>query len=82
MCGRVRVQSHAIIRQACQIRISISNETETQTTAMRKEIEKGLKDELSTFTEKMELSFKNEQKALQTPIELLKSENSSFKLQR
>ena len=49
---------------------------------MRKEIEKGLKDELSTFTEKMELSFKNEQKALQTPIELLKSDNSSFKLQR
>ena len=49
---------------------------------MRKEIEKGLKDELSTFTEKMELSFKNEQKALQTPIKLLKSENSSLKLQR
>ena len=48
---------------------------------MRREIERGLKDELSTFKEKLELSFKNEEKVLQAQIELLKSENSSLKLQ-
>ena len=48
---------------------------------LRREIERGLKDELSKFKEKFELSFKNEQKALQAPIELLKSENNSLKLQ-
>ena len=42
---------------------------------MRREIERGLKDELRTFKEKLELSFKNKQKALQAQIELLKSEN-------
>ena len=45
---------------------------------MRREIERGLKDELSKFKEKFELSFKNEQQA---QIESLKSENSSLKLQ-
>ena len=48
---------------------------------MRREIERGLKDELSKFKEKFELSFKNEQKTLQVQIELLKLENSSLKLQ-
>ena len=46
---------------------------------MRREIERGLKDELSKFTEKFELFFKNEQKALHAQIELIKSENSSLK---
>ena len=36
---------------------------------MRREIERGLKDELSKFKDKFELSFKNEQKALQAQIE-------------
>ena len=48
---------------------------------MRREIERGLKDELSKFKEKFKLFFKNEQKALQVQIELLKLENSSLKLQ-
>ena len=48
---------------------------------LRREIERGLKDELSKFKEKFELSFKNEQKALQASIELLKSENNTLKLQ-
>ena len=48
---------------------------------LRREIERGLKDELSKFKEKFELSFKNEQKALQAQIELWESENSSLKLQ-
>ena len=48
---------------------------------MRREIERGLKDELSKFKEKFELFFKNEQKALQVQIELLKLENISLKLQ-
>ena len=55
-----------------------SNEIETQIIVMRREIERGLKDELSKFKEKFELSFKNEQQA---QIESLKSENSSLKLQ-
>ena len=37
---------------------------------LRREIENGLKDKLSKFKEKFELSFKNEQKALQAQIEL------------
>ena len=52
-----------------------SHEIETRIIVMRREIERGLKDELSTFKEKLELSFKNKQKALQAQIELLKSEN-------
>ena len=48
---------------------------------MRREIKRGLKDELSKFKEKFELSFRNEQKPLQAHIELLKSDNSSLKLQ-
>ena len=58
-----------------------SNKIETQIIAMRREIQRGLKDKLSTFKEKFELSFKNEQKALQAQIGLLESENSSLKLQ-
>ena len=52
-----------------------SHEIETRIIVMRREIERGLKDELSTFKEKLELSFKNKQKALQAQIDLLKSEN-------
>ena len=52
-----------------------SYEIETRIIVMRREIERGLKDELSTFKEKLELSFKNKQKALQAQIDLLKSEN-------
>ena len=48
---------------------------------LRREIERGLKDKLSKFKEKFELSFKNEQKALQVQMGSLKSENSSLKLQ-
>ena len=48
---------------------------------MRREIERGLIDQLSKFKDKFELSFKNKQKALQAQTELLKSENSSLKLQ-
>ena len=48
---------------------------------MKREIERGLKDELSKFKEKFELSFKNEQNALQAQIELSKSETGSLKLQ-
>ena len=59
-----------------QIKATISScEIETRIIVMRREIERGLKDELSTFKEKLELSFKNKQKALQAQIELLKSEN-------
>ena len=55
-------------------------EIETQIIAMRREIERGLKDKLNRFKDKFQLSFKNEQNALQAQIELLKSENSSLKL--
>ena len=48
---------------------------------MKREIERGVKDELSKFKEKSELSFKNEQKALQAQTELSKSEIRSLKLQ-
>ena len=47
---------------------------------MRRETERGLKDELSKCKEKIKLFFENEQKALQAQIKLLKSENSILKL--
>lgn len=54
-----------------QIKSTISfNEIETHIIIIKREIEKGLNDQLSIFKEKMELSFKNEQKA---------SENISLK---
>ena len=65
-----------------QVKATISSyEIETQIIVMRREIERGLKDELSTFKEKFELSFKNEQKVLEAHVGFLKSENSSLKLQ-
>lgn len=63
-----------------QIKSTISfNEIETHIIIIKREIEKGLNDQLSIFKEKMELSFKNEQKASEALIELLKPENISLK---
>ena len=63
-----------------QIKSTISfNEIETHIIIIKREIEKGLNDQLSIFKEKMELSFKNEQKASEALIELLKLENISLK---
>ena len=57
-----------------QIKSAISpSEIETQIIVMRREIERGLKDEINTFKGKFELYFKNEKKAFQAQIELLKS---------
>ena len=80
--NKIEAEQIRITDELNKIKSTISsNEIETQIIVMRREIERGLKDELSTFKEKMELSFKNEQKALQAQIELLKSENNSLKLQ-
>lgn len=63
-----------------QIKSTISfNEIETHIIIIKRESEKGLNDQLSIFKEKMELSFKNEQKASEALIELLKPENISLK---
>ena len=65
-----------------QIKSAISpSEIETQIIVMRREIERGLKDEINTFKGKFELYFKNEKKAFQAQIELLKSENTILNLQ-
>ena len=75
--NKIEAEKIRITDELNQIKSTIcSNEIETQIIVMRREIERGLKDELSKFTEKFELFFKNEQKA---QIELIKSENSSLK---
>ena len=80
--NKIEAEQIRITEHLNQIKSTIRpNETETQIAVMKREIERGLKDELSKFKEKLELSFRNEQKALQAQIELLKSENSSLKLQ-
>ena len=78
--NKIEAEKIRITDELNQIKSTIcSNEIETQIIVMRREIERGLKDELSIFTEKFELFFKNEQKALHAQIELIKSENSSLK---
>ena len=80
--NKIEAEEIRITDELNQINSKISpNEIETQIIVMRREIERDLKDEVSKFKEKFKLSFKNEQKALQAQIELLKSENSSLKLQ-
>ena len=80
--NKIEAEQIRITEHLNQIKSTTSpNETETQIAVMKREIERGLKDKLSKFKEKLELSFRNEQKALQAQIELLKSENSSLKLQ-
>ena len=80
--NKIEAEQIRITDELNQIKSTISsNEIETQIIALRREIERGLKDELSKFKEKFDLSFKNEQKALQAQIGSLKSENSSLKLQ-
>ena len=74
--NKIEAEQIRITDKLNQIKATISSyEIETRIIVMRREIERGLKDELSTFKEKLELSFKNKQKALQAQIELLKSEN-------
>ena len=80
--NKIEAEEIRITGEVNQIKSTISpSEIETQIIVLRREIERDLKDELSKFKEKFELSFKNEQKALQAQIELLKTENSSFELQ-
>ena len=69
--NKIEAEEIRITDELNQIHSKISpNEIETQIIVMRREIERGLKDEESKFKEKFELSFKNEQKALQAQIEL------------
>ena len=59
---KIEAEQIPITDELNQIKSKISsNEIETKIIVMRKKIERGLKDELNTFKEKMELSFKNEQ---------------------
>ena len=79
--NKIEAEQIRITDELNQIKSTISsNEIEIQIIALRREIERGLKDELSKFKGKFELSFKNEQKVLQAQIGSLKSENSSLKL--
>ena len=80
--NKIEAEQIRITDELNQIKSSISSsETETEIIVMKRKIKRGLKDELSTFKEKMELSFKSKQKTPQALIRLLKSENSILKLQ-
>ena len=63
--NNIEAEEIRITGEVNQIKSTISpSEIETQIIVLRREIERDLKDDLSKFKEKFELSFKNEQKPL------------------
>ena len=64
-----------------QIKSAISpSEIETQIIVMRREIERGLKDEINTFNGKFELYFKNEKKNVPSTDRIIKIRKYYFEL--
>ena len=58
--NKIEAEQIRITDELNQIKSAVSsNEIETQIIVMRREIERGLKDEVSKFREKFELHFKN-----------------------